>query len=99
MSNTIVLVSKDNQRIPVSRALLKEMSLLMNSLLSYESDSLESPKKEEIEIQEFSGDVLRIVVDYMNKKKELGHSPPLDAIPIREDLLLDVIAAAAFFQC
>ncbi len=74
--------SKDNQRIPVSRALLKEMSLLMNSLLSCgidasslwidESDSLESPKKEEIEIQEFSGDVLRIVVDYMNKKKELA---------------------------
>ena len=73
--------SKDNQRIPVARALLKEMSLLMNSLLSCgidasslwidESDSSDSPKKEEIEIREFSGDVLRIVVDYMNKKKEL----------------------------
>ena len=72
--------SKDNQRIPVSRALLKEMSLLMNSLLSCgidasssridESDSSDSPKKEEIEIREFSGDVVRIVVDYMNKKKE-----------------------------
>ena len=72
--------SKDNQRIPVSRTLLKEMSLLMNSLLSCgidtsslwidESDSPDSPKKEEIVIREFSGDVLRIVVDYMNKKKE-----------------------------
>ena len=73
--------SKDNQRIPVSGALLKEMSLLMNSLLLCgidasslwidKSDSSDSPKKEEIEIREFSGDVLRIVVDYMNKKKEL----------------------------
>lgn len=72
-------------------------------------DSPDSSKKEEIEIREFNGDVLKIVVDYMTKKKEwyrkrvvtrrLGHSPPLDAIPIREDLLLDVIAAAAFFQC
>lgn len=54
----------------------------MNSLLSCgidasslwidESDSSDSPKKEEIEIREFSGDVLRIVVDYMNKKKELA---------------------------
>ena len=90
MSSTIILVrfrlgvigdgSKDNQRIPVSRALLMEMSLLMNSLLSCrigslslrvdESDSPDSSKKEEIAIREFSGDVLRIVVDYMTKKKE-----------------------------
>ena len=74
--------SKDNQRVSVSKALLMEMSQLMKVILS--STFLINANKEvdddsgfqgselsrEIVIHQFSGAVLRVVVDYMQKKKE-----------------------------
>lgn len=69
----------------------------------------ESDENQEICIPEFSGTILRVVVDYMQKKKELvkdkrlirrkGGQLDLDDLPIDEAILFDVLAAAAYFQC
>ena len=74
--------SEDKQKIPVSKSLLMEMSQLMMALLSSnysinadknvddDSNLQESELGPEIVIHQFSGAVLRVVVEYMQKKKE-----------------------------
>ncbi|KAK8799284.1 hypothetical protein WA171_006030 [Blastocystis sp. BT1] len=98
MDGTIVLVSKDHKRIPVARVLLMEMSKLMYSLLSYDTSITNKQREQELEIHEFKGDVLQIVVDYMQLKKKNG-TLSLNDLSIDESLMFDVIAAAAYFQC
>lgn len=75
--------SKDNQQICVPKPLLMEMSKLMMVLLSCKQSGVglisldegenthEGDENQEICIPEFSGRILRVVVDYMQKKKEL----------------------------
>ena len=74
--------SKDKQKVPVSKSLLMEMSQLMMAILSskycmnvtkeVDDDNTfqESELNHEIVIHQFSGTVLRVVVEYMQKKKE-----------------------------
>lgn len=75
--------SRDRQKVSVSKALLMEMSQLMMAILSStylintdkevddgDNDVQGSELGREIVIHQFSGAVLRVVVEYMQKKKE-----------------------------
>ncbi|OAO15937.1 hypothetical protein AV274_2346 [Blastocystis sp. ATCC 50177/Nand II] len=100
MSGTITFITSDKKRIVAPTDLILEMSKAIRSLwsLNERKDGVEESETTEMELEDISSGTLEIVLSYMKLKREKGNLQITD-LHIDETKILDVMAAALFFDC